>query len=129
MYVTSIGHTYYQGTEQRHSRAPYAILASDDDNTLYACVRSVALRQLGHFMMGTARIGGQSIIVSGSFGADGLPLTVGRDIPRAIVDKLFVQVPDSIATLYWQYDGYHRGESYDPAIRAYLRGLWHHGIA
>lgn len=129
MYVTNIGHTYYDGGGQRHTRAPYAILASDDDNNLYACVRQVALRQVGHFMMGSARIGGQSVTVSGLFGSDGLPLTIDRDIDRATVERLFVRVPDAIASLYWSYDGYHRGESYDPAIRKYLRGLWRHGIA
>src|SRR4026207_1998414 len=44
-----------------------------DSKKLYACVRHVGLRQYGHWMMGTARIAGQSITLSGSYGSDGLP--------------------------------------------------------
>ena len=44
-----------------------------------AIVRKVALHQFGHFMMGTARIKGHSITLSGSYGSDGLPHTTDID--------------------------------------------------
>lgn len=47
------------------------------ENT-YAVVRSVALRQLGHFMMGRVNLCGKWHTVSGSYGSDGLPMPVDK---------------------------------------------------
>jgi hypothetical protein len=41
-----------------------------------ALVRYTRMRQLGHFMMGFARVNGQRITLSGSYGSDGLPSSV-----------------------------------------------------
>ena len=80
MYLRNDGHTYYDGTEQHRSRGQFLILISrlDRPKELRALVRSVALRQLGHWMMGVARIYGKSIVVSGTYGADGLPVTIDQ---------------------------------------------------
>lgn len=85
MYLTNQGCTYYRGTEQCHSKAPFLILVQDKDqeigpNNFRALVRKVALQQLGHWMMGTARIKNQSITISGAYGSDGLPVSVSREI-------------------------------------------------
>jgi hypothetical protein len=45
-----------------------------------AIVRHVAMRQLGHFMMGTARVDGISLTLSGSYGADGLVSSVPDEV-------------------------------------------------
>ena len=53
---------------------PYGDMPAVLKPKLYACVRHVSLRQLGHWMMGSARIAGQSVTVSGAYGGDkGLP--------------------------------------------------------
>lgn len=75
------GHTYYSGTEQRHTRAKFLLLLQPKEGSCgpentYAIVRKVALRQLGHFMMGSANIGGKWRTVSGAYGSDGLPMSV-----------------------------------------------------
>ena len=100
MYLTNEGHTYYHGTEQRHTKAPFLLLIQDKNrnvgpNNFRAIVRKVALRQFGHFMMGIARIKNQSIIVSGTYGNDGLPVNVGKeiydmgvDVPKDLYDLL-----------------------------------------
>ena len=80
MYLTNEGHTYYHGTSQHQSRAPFLILVQHKDlpigpDNFRALVRKVALQQMGHWMMGVARIKGQSITVSGDYGSDGLPHT------------------------------------------------------
>jgi hypothetical protein len=85
MYITTKGHSYYRGAEQRHSRAPFLILVQSKERELgpenfRALVRQVALQQCGHFMMGYARIKGLSIIISGSYGSDGLPISVPEEI-------------------------------------------------
>jgi hypothetical protein len=85
MYLDNSGYVYYDGTEQRHSRANFLILVQDKDQNVgpdnfRAIVRKVALRQCGQFMMGTARIKNQSITVSGAYGSDGLPVNVNKEI-------------------------------------------------
>jgi hypothetical protein len=96
---------YYIGSEQHSRQADYLMLASSHSNKeLYACVRKVAMSQCGHFMMGTARVGGQSICVSGPIGNDGLPLNWEDLTDRA--KQEFVRVPDDVATAYWADDGW-----------------------
>ena len=86
MYLSKIGRVSYVGSEQRCSAAPFLILMQSDaapighGNNLRGIVRSVALRQLGHWMMGTTRIGNNTISLSGAYGQDGLPKTVPQDV-------------------------------------------------
>lgn len=88
MYLTRGNGYYHKSGEQRTQRASFLILVQPErgpgtvsrDNT-YAIVRKVALRQLGHFMMGRANIAGKRESVSGSYGNDGLPVTVAK-LPR-----------------------------------------------
>jgi hypothetical protein len=124
------GYTYYVGSEQHHSRGSYLVLTSTREKdvngfeTLYGAIRLVALRQLGHFMMGSLRIGGHVVSVSGPYGSDGLPLNgdrftvnptarptlYGRDPkPRQLSEeesaKLlshFHKIDPALAALYWR---------------------------
>lgn len=69
-----------------------------------AVVRMVALHQLGHFMCGYARIFGVKVFVEGSYGSNGLPVTVS--------DELFargVPVPDYL------YDAWNHGGGHNAA--------------
>ncbi len=68
-------------------------------------VRSVTLKQFGHFMMGTARLFGKSFTVSGSYGSDGLPMTV----PQEIYDQAPVELPQAL------YDAWNKGEGWNSA--------------
>ena len=59
-----------------------------------ALVRHVAMRRCGHFMIGSVRIHGNSLMLSGSYGSDGLPDSVpdevygiGVELPRDLVGK------------------------------------------
>ncbi len=45
-----------------------------------ALVRKVAMRQCGHWMMGIAHAFGHRLSLSGSYGGDGLTVTVPRDV-------------------------------------------------
>lgn len=79
MYLERVA-SYYKGSDQCVSRGRFLLLIqpqgkSGADNT-YAIVRKVALRQLGHFMMGRAKIGKAWVTVSGAYGNDGLPMDV-----------------------------------------------------
>lgn len=82
-------------------------IALDNGGTawrLYACVRSVRLSQCGHFMMGSTRIGGTTITLSGTYGADGLPI----DLDKLLLDdrKHLVAVPDALARIFWVGGGH-----------------------
>lgn len=105
MYVDRSGFTYYgSGGEQRHTRAPFLILADDGchdgvDSPLFACIRKVALTQLGQFMMGRANIGGHWRSLSGAYGGDGLPAFSLDSQPY--LARHFLQVPADLARAYW----------------------------
>lgn|SRR5262245_1231379 len=66
-----------------------------------AIVRKVALRQCGHFMMGSARVQGHRIPISGAYGGDGLPC----EVPDAVFDEA-VPVPAEIVE-EWNHGGGH----------------------
>lgn len=105
-------HTRYDkhGT-QRHTQGNFLILTQPDvsvlsdaydDSKIRACVRQVALEQMGHYMMGTARIGGESVTMSGSYGNNGLPTSV----PPQIHDKYCTLLPTELYEL-WSEGGGH----------------------
>lgn len=56
-----------------------------------AIVRYVRMRQLGHFMMGSAKVGKHRLTLSGSYGSDGLPKTVCDE-----VYEMGVEVPEDL---------------------------------
>ena len=100
MYLTNQGGSYYRGTEQHSRRAPFLILMNTKDATkpIRAIVRKVALHQCGHWMMGSARIKGHRIPISGAYGADGLP--------RQVSDEVFAQ---GVELPQWLYDEWNTG--------------------
>lgn len=74
---------YYDSSGQQHAgRQWFLILVQTNDriNDIRAIVRKVALSQFGHWMMGTARAFNHSITISGSYGSDGLPKTVDKEV-------------------------------------------------
>lgn len=122
-YIDRSGFTYYDADgSQHHSRAPFLILACDvPGSDLYACIRVVALSQCGHWMMGTARIAGESVCMSGSYGSDGLPGTLADYSDR--VRAAFVRVPDDIVRAYWHADdpGWNSAGSEAPTLARWAR--------
>lgn len=64
-----------------------------DSRDIRALVRHTTMGQFGNFMMGRARVHGERIILSGSYGGDGLPCMVsdatferGVPLPAALYD-------------------------------------------
>lgn len=96
--------TYYLGTEQHARRARFLLLLQPQDNwqnePIKAVVRKVALSQCGNWMMGKATIYGKQFTVSGSYGADGLPLTVDNQTYA----RATVVLPDYLLEA-WQHGG------------------------
>ena len=78
-----------------------------------ALVRKVALRQCGHWMMGTARIYGESVSMSGSYGADGLI----RSVSQAVYDRATVRLPGPLREMWDTGGGWNTAGSEAPSMR------------
>lgn len=135
MYLKANG-IYYAGSEQRCRSAPFLLLFSDDDNALRACVRSVAMHQCGHFMMGRALIGAGGtvrseylkdgeITVSGSYGHDGLPLNAPTGkfaclskITVAAWDRLLT-LPEELTACFWKGGGHNSAGNEAGPVRSW----------
>lgn len=81
-----------------------------------ALVRHCSLHQFGHFMMGRVRIKNQTIIVSGSYGQDGLP----KSVPDEIY-KLGTLVPEELVEAWNKGGGWNGAGSEAPAMREWAR--------
>ena len=77
-----------------------------------ALVRHTALSQCGHFMMGVARVYGQSLTLSGAYGGDGLPV----DVSRAVYDKA-TPLPESLYEAWKLGGGWNDAGTEAPAMR------------
>ena len=83
MYIKSDGFSGYDHSgNQIRTRGDFLLLIQPHDGSgpLKAIVRKVALSQCGHWMMGSAKIGKKWYAVSGTYGSDGLPLTLPNDV-------------------------------------------------
>lgn len=85
MYIQAPSRGYTHDGQQFCRRAPFLLLLQNGDwnSQIYGVVRTVALHQCGHWMMGKARILDKSYTVSGSYGNDGLTLSVDTIPPDA----------------------------------------------
>lgn len=86
MFVGKSKRGYTRGGEQWASGKFLILMCSEEDKEPHASkrmrgiVRHVHLHQTGHFMMGSVRIMKNKITLSGSYGGDGLPVTVPKEI-------------------------------------------------
>jgi hypothetical protein len=85
---------------------------------LRAIVRHVRLSQLGHWMMGIARIGGVSVSVSGAYGSDGLPM---RPEKFWTAWECALPIPPDLERVFWDGGGHNTYGSEAPAIKAWAR--------
>lgn len=119
MYIERV-EGYYKGTEQ-HTRKGWFLLlvqTKDDLRKIRGIVRKVALRQLGQFMMGFVRVGARSLSISGSYGCDGLPMTVHPDVYRYGVD-----IPDELYEAWNKGGGWNSSGSEAPKMREWAKSL------
>lgn len=90
-------------------------------NNVRAIVRFVRLTQFGHWMMGSAWIGGKRIAVSGAYGNDGLTCDVDDDIYNQAVP-----LPDDLYQAWNKGGGWNSSGSEGPAMREWtLENLDH----
>lgn len=127
MYLTQT-ERYCRGTEQAIRRAPFLIVVVCYDRSdgslmgkrlpLRGLVRKVALHQTGHFMMGSARVHGKRICISGCYGSDGLP----REVDQETYDRA-TPMPAELEAAFWQGGGHNSCGSEADALLAWGQSL------
>jgi len=120
MYIRPTTGYYDQDGSQHTRKGLFLILMQHnnfalDKHNFRAIVRKVALSQFGHFMMGTARIKGESITISGSYGNMGLPCDTKSDA----VWNACTPVPEGLHEA-WNKGGGHNSVGSE----AHLMRLW-----
>jgi hypothetical protein len=78
------------------------------------CVRHASLRQLGHFMMGSMRIGPHKLTLSGTYGDDGLPCDPDRY--PGLWEKL-MPLPKDLTDKFWNGGGHNSSGSEGPDMK------------
>lgn len=115
MYIKKTSRYYTDGSEATR-RQWFLILMSDktqrfDRTKIHAVVRKVALHQMGHWMMGTARIHGYSLSVSGAYGSDGLT----SDVPTEVYN-VGVPLPEELTKAWTGGGGWNCAGREGPAM-------------
>lgn len=112
MYIVPTKRYYTATGNQQTKRAPFLLLLQKpDDPSIYACVRRVALKQCGHWMMGDACINDQRYTVSGAYGDDGSPMNID------VLPKDAVQVPPELHEAWSKGGGWNSAGDEEPAMR------------
>lgn len=119
MYLTDDGFTYYDNHGQQcRSRGLFLMLCQPPgvagcSEPIKCCVRKVAMSQCGHWMMGKARIYGKTYSLSGSYGSDGLTMSV----PQEVYDRLPLELPPELVEAWNKGGGHNSAGSEGPALR------------
>jgi hypothetical protein len=86
---------------------------------LRAIVRYVRMRQMGHWMMGSAKVGQHRITLSGSYGSDGLPCSVPDDVYDA-----GVELPAELYQAWANGGGWNSAGSESDQMRAWAKSTF-----
>lgn len=88
---------YSRSGEQKAGGLFLILFSVKAGGEIRAAVRSVQMRQSGHFMVGEAKLAGIPVFLSGPFGGDGLT----KNPPPGIWEQL-VPLPDGLARGFWK---------------------------
>lgn len=115
MYLTR-EHAGYNRNGEQSAAGLFLILAGGYvPGEMRAAVRHVRMTQLGHFMMGSARLGADSVVLSGTYGADGLTVDHKGKLPNAYSTML--PVPEELCRALAKSDGWNGSGSEGPSVR------------
>ena len=99
---------------ERKARGCVTYLQKTTSHKIRAIVRYVRMRQMGPWMMGAARVHGESITLSGSYGSDGLPCSVADE-----VYQIGVELPDELYQAWNTGGGWNGAGSEAKTMRAW----------
>jgi len=85
MFIDNVKTYYTKDGEQRTTSGQFLCLLSCDDlpigpDNFRGIIVATKLSQFGHWMMGSCKIEGHKLTLSGTYGEDGLTMTVPHDI-------------------------------------------------
>jgi hypothetical protein len=112
MYVSSVRSYCTRTGEQRASGAFLVLFSIVPGKEVRAAVRHVKMRQCGHWMMGSMKLGEHTITLSGTYGADGLT----RDPPEGLWEHL-VPLPEELTVEFWKGGGWNSAGAEGPSVR------------
>jgi len=127
----------YDKDGQQRASGPFLIVAQkpgcrDLKPELRAVVRHVSMKQLGHFMMASVKLGGFNICLSGTYGSDGLPVNFGQHFidhepvrfteeqANALFDAM-VPLPEELQAAFWAGGGHNTGGKELEQIRQWAK--------
>ena len=106
MFITGGQRSYTRSGEQKRGSGSFVILVSCDElplnkDNFRACVVRMHMEQCGHWVMGNAMIQGKRFTLSGAYGADGLTMTVPKDVFDGCVP-----VPEELYEMWAHSEGH-----------------------
>lgn len=126
----------YDKDGQQRASGPFLIVAQkpgkDSKPELRAVVRHVAMRQLGHFMVASVKLGGFNLVLSGTYGSDGLPVNFGQHFidhePATFTEEqantlfdVMVPLPAELQAAFWQGGGHNTGGNEMEPLRQWAK--------
>lgn len=109
MFITASTRGYDRDGGQRASGS--FLVVFNKDKELRACMRFVRMRQCGQFMMGSVKLGPFKVILSGTYGSDGLP----KDPPEGLWEQL-VPLPADLTETFWKGGGWNSAGNEAPLM-------------
>ena len=118
MFISKCNSGYDRHGQQKSGPGDFLILMQGETTPtkeIKAVVRRASLRQFGHWMMGSARIGGFKFTLSGGYGADGLTMTV----PDQIYNSYGLKLTEELYQQWAQGGGWNSCGSEAPSLRSW----------
>jgi hypothetical protein len=117
MFLTTRYQGYNRAGEQCAGGLFLLIFNRESGGELRAVVRYARMRQIGHFIMGSVKVGSERVVLSGDYGGDGLPIA-NQAQTEALWDRLH-PVPADLAAAFWKGDGWNAAGSEGPSMHAW----------
>ena len=105
----------YTRDGEQWTKGPFLMIFSlTPGKELRACVRTVSLHQLGHWMMGHTIVEPHKISLSGCYGDDGWPIDPNK-FP-GLWDRL-IPLPPELTEAFWKGGGHNSCGNEGPAVQ------------
>jgi hypothetical protein len=120
MFLT-VDRSGYNRDGEQVSHGPFlCIFNKESGGELRCIVRHVRMRQCGHWMMASVRVGSERFVLSGTYGGDGLPILDLDGRTERLWEKLH-PLPADLTEAFWKGGGWNSAGSEGPALHAWGR--------
>jgi hypothetical protein len=87
---------------------------------LRCIIRHARMRQCGHWMMASVQVGSEKLVLSGTYGGDGLPYLDSKGETERLWDRLHI-LPADLTEAFWNGGGHNCAGTEGPLIQAWAR--------